>query len=620
MRGKTGVGICGVRTHAHAVGGQLRALPGPPSSAPRARADAGPARRAARGTTPASAMVRGYMGTKLKGIFWGSNSQPGKFYYGRKDDTPWNHDLCHKALIESEHDLSHDYGLRLRPSEMHIAANKHDIFLSYDDEELETGSQIHAWLRRMGYIVYSVEGEQVTKITDAGVRDLRPMHVKNLKLEETIDRKEDINRTAVQSCSAVCVIVTRHPSPGTQLLSDSMAEDIAAAQNNLKKVVLLACNKTVYDSIVTKGFSRQLSEQLQGRISGNFKFQAVVNLSVLENRARITESELQVCQQRILKALEKNLRIVPGGLYRGSFSGLGRPGCNSKVVEDCKLFFDGEMPGLIRGQDLMGPAADFSQTRAAGFSRMNTSTDGILGPDQIFDDTGSEGRPATSDSILRRGSLATPSMLSSSCRSSRVLTHPDSESDGSGFVPPRARRDAAPNTLMSAVLSATLDGRARVRAKDVLQLMDRLEPDERRKFVTEISRPQTAAGNLRPGQAGLAGGRVETPSLIREHVLGEDAGAQRPVYQEGYIRPASRQGSQGAGNNSRLGFQRVVSADYIPNVAHGPTPSLYWGPSSPSKMISTEGMLSFYGIHSIYRDHFPHMENTFYLSRTNSIY
>jgi len=248
-------------------------------------------------------MVRGYMGTKLKGIFWGSNSQPGKFYYGRKDDTPWNHDLCHKALIESEHDLSHDYGLRLRPSEMHMAANKHDIFLS-----------------------------------DAGVRDLRPMHVKNLKLEETIDRKEDINRTAVQSCSAVCVIVTRHPSPGTQLLSDSMAEDIAAAQNNLKKVVLLACNKTVYDSIVTKGFSRQLSEQLQGRISGNFKYHAVVNLSALEHRARITESELQVCQQRIQKALEKNLRVVPGGLFRGSFSGLGRPGCNTKVGEDCKMY------------------------------------------------------------------------------------------------------------------------------------------------------------------------------------------------------------------------------------------------------------------------------------------
>ncbi len=103
-----------------------------------------------------------------------------------------------------------------------------------------------------------------------------------------------------------------------------------------------------------------------------------------------------------------------------------------------------------------------------------------------------------------------------------------------------------------------------MRAKDVLQLMDRLDPDERRKIVTEISRPQTAAVNLHPGQTGLVRGRVETSSLIREHVLGEDARSQRPVYQEGYIRQAPRQGSQGAGNNSRLGCHRVVSADYIP--------------------------------------------------------
>ena len=153
--------------------------------------------------------------------------------------------------------------------------------------------------------------------------------------------------------------------------------------------------------------------------------------------------------------------------------------------------------------------------------------------------------------------------------------------------------------------------------------MDSLDPDERRKVVSEISRPQTAAGNLRPGQAGRVGGRVETPSLIREHVLGEDVGGQRPLYQEGYIRPASRQGSQGAANNSRLGFRRVVSAEYVPGIllltysvmypppymtcmyppphtkqgreyipGHGHSPSLNrdWGASSPSKMNSSEGM------------------------------
>ena len=79
------------------------------------------------------------------------------------------------------------------------------------------------------------------------------------------------------------------------------------------------------------------------------------------------------------------------------------------------MFFDGEMPGLIRGQDLTGPAADLTQTRAAAFTRNNQSNkDGILCGDQSFAETGentfsngSNHRPATADSILKRGS--TPS-------------------------------------------------------------------------------------------------------------------------------------------------------------------------------------------------------------------
>ena len=39
-------------------------------------------------------MVRGFLGVQPRGIFWGSGSnRTSKFYYGRKDDTAWNHDL-----------------------------------------------------------------------------------------------------------------------------------------------------------------------------------------------------------------------------------------------------------------------------------------------------------------------------------------------------------------------------------------------------------------------------------------------------------------------------------------------------------------------------------------------
>ena len=80
----------------------------------------------------------------------GANSQPSKFYYGRKDDTAWNHDLCWKSVITGEHDLAHEYSHRLRPSELHVASNQHDIFLSCDEPDLPLCSQIHAWIRRMG--------------------------------------------------------------------------------------------------------------------------------------------------------------------------------------------------------------------------------------------------------------------------------------------------------------------------------------------------------------------------------------------------------------------------------------------------------------------------------------
>ena len=44
-------------------------------------------------------MVRGSLRQPIKGIFWGASANPIKFYYGRKDDPPINHDLCWKVCI-----------------------------------------------------------------------------------------------------------------------------------------------------------------------------------------------------------------------------------------------------------------------------------------------------------------------------------------------------------------------------------------------------------------------------------------------------------------------------------------------------------------------------------------
>lgn len=51
----------------------------------------------------------------------------------------------------------------------------------------------------------------MTKITDNGVVDLRPMHVKSLKQEETAEMKWQVNEAAIKGCTAVCSIITINP-------------------------------------------------------------------------------------------------------------------------------------------------------------------------------------------------------------------------------------------------------------------------------------------------------------------------------------------------------------------------------------------------------------------------
>ena len=58
---------------------------------------------------------------------------------------------------------------------------------------------------------------------------------------------------------------------------------------------------------------------------------------------------IQVCYGRLLNRLE-NQRLVPGGLFRGQFAGIGRPAANKVIDDDCKSFFSAEATGLIRGQ------------------------------------------------------------------------------------------------------------------------------------------------------------------------------------------------------------------------------------------------------------------------------
>ena len=89
--------------------------------------------------------------------------------------------------------------------------------------------------------------------------------------------------------------------------------EMAAALKMGKKLVLLACSKDIHNSIITRGFQSKVNRQLQNRKAelqelgiypeGLFSFKAVINLSDVEFRQRMTGSEFQVIYYLIYKVM-----------------------------------------------------------------------------------------------------------------------------------------------------------------------------------------------------------------------------------------------------------------------------------------------------------------------------
>jgi hypothetical protein len=134
--------------------------------------------------------------------------------------------------------------------------------------------------------------------------------------------------SAIKGCTAVCSIITVKADPeqenilsmdllnGTKVLVLLVHEykywlrrmellaEMAAALKMGKKLVLLACSKDIHNSIITRGFQSKVNRQLQSRKAelqelgiypeGVFSFKAVINLSDVEFRQRMTGSEFQV--------------------------------------------------------------------------------------------------------------------------------------------------------------------------------------------------------------------------------------------------------------------------------------------------------------------------------------
>ena len=88
----------------------------------------------------------------------------------------------------------HEQQSRPRTTEHTISARKHDIYLSFDDEDREDASNMHAILRRMGYIVYSTVGQIRVRKATSGTADVRPLCVKFQKNEELAGNHDLLTR------------------------------------------------------------------------------------------------------------------------------------------------------------------------------------------------------------------------------------------------------------------------------------------------------------------------------------------------------------------------------------------------------------------------------------------
>ena len=257
-------------------------------------------------------MYRGLLGASKgpKGcIPWEFQDNRTKFYYGASDSAPVSQDLVWKKTIDSENQFQRLYLHRPKTSESEMASRDKDIFIACSDDDLPVASIVHSLLRQMGYITYSKIGATLSKIDGNGRdKEVRPLHVKLSQRQiDTVDPMT-ITSEAIKSCTAVMVLCTSSMSAHCPDIVAAMAQ----AQETNRPLLIAALSQDALDHFPTE---KTLTTRARA---------AIVDLSVLSRQ--MTDATRESCYRRLSAALEDQLKLVPGGLYKAALAGFGQGG------------------------------------------------------------------------------------------------------------------------------------------------------------------------------------------------------------------------------------------------------------------------------------------------------
>lgn len=262
-------------------------------------------------------MVRGYLGkNQVRGLFWGANPNGRKFYYGRKDDSPIHHDLLWRATIESENNLVESYRKRPIATELKTAMREHDVFVAYESADAFLASEVHALFRRLGYMTYSVHGEMRTKVGNIGAVASRPLHVKTLKKTETLGQEHLLFDEGIAACNLVAMVCTEEHNPFNSRL---LASAFHTAHREGRTILLIANSPNIFNSLIAKDFGFRMFGDMT-----EYKIDFALDLTGF-GEPLTTDSLRESALRKLQHVMDRRLRIPPGGLFKGTFNGLGRP-------------------------------------------------------------------------------------------------------------------------------------------------------------------------------------------------------------------------------------------------------------------------------------------------------
>ena len=243
-------------------------------------------------------------------IPWEFQDKRTKFYYGSPEIAPVGQDLVWKKTVDNENQFQRLYMDRPKTSESEMASRETDIYIACSDDDLNVASLVHSFLRQMGYITYSKIGATLSKIDGNGRdKDVRPLQIK--LLQQAQFHSEDsvaISSEAIKHCTAVMVLCTSSISAHCP----DIVAAIAHAKDSNKPLLVAAMSKEALGHFPTdKTFSSQSSN---ARI-------AIVDLSMMSTQ--MTNATRESCSSRLSAALEMQLKLSPGGLYKATLAGFG---------------------------------------------------------------------------------------------------------------------------------------------------------------------------------------------------------------------------------------------------------------------------------------------------------